>query len=889
MLFTYQVIRLTTTQLRNLFMQKVFALLNNMALKGALAIVALIAWTPASAVIDKISADEGQGKPAAQYLPAETTYNPAIPTPESYLGAQVGEWHVRHDQLVGYMRLLAEKSDRVTVQETGRTHENRPLLLLTITSTNNQRNIDSLRENHISKLQKGQADSEDAPLILYMGYSIHGNEPSGANASMLIAYYLSAGQSEKVNALLQNNIVLLDPSFNPDGLSRFAQWANMHKGKQLVSDPEHREHAEGWPSGRTNHYWFDLNRDWLLLTHPESRARIAQMQRWRPHILTDFHEMGPNSSYFFQPGVPSRKNPNTPEGNVRLTEALAEFHIEAFDKQGQLYFSEEGFDDFYYGKGSSYPDSLGSIGILFEQASSRGHVQDTINGKLTFSDTIQNQVTTSLSTFAGAMANKPAIRNYQREFAQSTQKLINKDKHAGYVLARPDDIARFDALLSLLDQHKIEYSWLTENTKIDKRKFNAGQAIYVPVDQPGYRLVKSLFSTRTDFVDNTFYDVSNWNLPLAFNVDYAPVASGDAGQIETGKAPVKQSFKPLPEDAYAYAINWQHYYSPAALQRLLEAGAMVRSAQEAFTASLSSGKPRDFAAGTIILPTGLEQPDDLPAILSAIQSDFELPVHALRSGHTTAGIDIGSSSMVPIDAPSVLLVGGRASSEYEVGEIWHYLDTRVGLAATLVEEHRLGSINLNNYSHIIFASGDYNQMNDKVARSVTRWVKQGGTLIGVRTALRLFADQQWLPLEIVDKEKIEEAFSTEGLTYADRGARYAKKLIAGAVYNTNIDPTHPIFFGYEQAQLPMFKTTNMIVETDNSPFTTPATYVESPLMAGYSASQLTEMVGQTAAVVADDLGRGVVIGFVDDIHFRGYWRGTDKLMSNAIYQSAHLK
>lgn len=870
-------------------MQKVFALLSTTALRTTFALLALLVCSSANAVIDKISADDGQGRPAADYLPEDTQYNPGIPTPESYLGANVGTWHVRHDQLVGYMRLLAEKSDRVTLTDTGRTHENRPLVLLTITAPSNHKNIDSLRQQHLTNLKKGQADNKDAPLILYMGYSIHGNEPSGANASMLIAYYLSAGQGKTVDALLQNNIVLLDPSFNPDGLSRFAQWANMHKGKQLVADPEHREHEEGWPSGRTNHYWFDLNRDWLLLTHPESRARITQMQRWRPHVLTDFHEMGSNSSYFFQPGVPTRKNPNTPEGNVRLTEALAEFHIEAFDKQGQLYFSEEGFDDFYYGKGSSYPDSLGSIGILFEQASSRGHVQDTINGKLTFADTIANQVTTSLSTFKGSLANKPAILNYQREFAQNTQKLIKNDDTAGYVIARPDDVGRFDALLSLLDQHNIDYSWLAEDIKIDKKRYKAGNSIYVPMDQQAYRLVKSLFSTRTDFADNTFYDVSNWNLPLAFNVDYAPVTKRNAGQVEAGDAPQKKALNPVVDDAYAYALDWQHYYTPAALQRLLEADVKVRSAAESFTASLAEGNTHDFAAGTVIIPTGLDQPDALHDLLSAIQSDLEVPVYAIGSGHTKAGIDLGSRSMMPVNAPSVLLVGGRASSEYEVGEIWHYLDTRVGIAATLVEDHRLASINLNDYSHIIFASGNYKSLGKKTRKSVRQWVKGGGTLIGVRTALQLFAHEEWLPLSIMEDEKIDEAFPTDNLSFADRGARYAKKLIAGSVYKTNIDPTHPIFFGYEQSQLPMFKTTNMIVETDNSPFTTPATYTKAPLMAGYSAPQLTKMIGQTAAVVADNLGQGVVIGFVDDIHFRGYWRGTDKLMSNAIYQSVHLK
>lgn len=851
-------------------------------------VLTLIFCNPALAVIDKISADDGQGKPAAAFLPADTRYDDAITTPEAYLGANVGAWHVRHDQLAGYMRLLAEQSNRVSIQQTGRTHENRPLLLLTITAADNQPKVAQWRQAHLDRLQRGRVD-QDAPLFLYMGYSIHGNEPSGANASMLIAYYLAAGNSQAVNDLLTNNVVLLDPSFNPDGLSRFAQWANMHKGKQLAADPAHREHREGWPSGRTNHYWFDLNRDWLLLTHPESRARIAQMQRWRPHVVTDFHEMGTNSTYFFQPGVPSRKNPNTPQGNVTLTEALAKFHIDAFDQQGQLYFSEEGFDDFYYGKGSSYPDALGSIGILFEQASSRGHLQDSINGPLAFADTIQNQVTTSLSTFAGSLANKPALLQYQKDFADNTQKLIDKDDTAGYVMARPADHARFDAMLSLLQQHGIEYAWLSDALSWDEHNFEAGEAVFVTNNQPKYRLIKSLFSTRTNFVDNTFYDVSNWNLPLAFNLDYAALPKRRDGRLKTGSAPAKTTLADVPAQSYAYTLDWRHYYTPAAVQRLLEQDVMLRSAGKAFTATTAQGKQHDFAAGTIVIPTGLAQPDNLVELLKQVQQDLEVPVYAIASGHTTSGIDLGSRDMQPIKEPKVLLVGGRGSREYDVGEIWHYLDTRVGIAPTLVETHRLASLALTDYTHIIVASGRYTSLGKKTTEAIDQWVKQGGTLIGQRTALRWFADQQWLDLEVVEQETIDEAFDTETLSFADQQDLYAKKLIAGAVYEADIDATHPVFFGYEQSQLPMFKTTNMIVNTDNSPFTTPATYTQAPLLAGYSASELTKLIGNSAAVVAQARGRGVVIGFVDNIQFRGYWRGTDKLLSNAIYQSVHLR
>ncbi|WP_137168519.1 M14 family zinc carboxypeptidase [Salinimonas lutimaris] len=828
------------------------------------------------------------GKPAADYLPPDTRYNPDITSPEDYLGANVGQWHVRHDQLVGYLRLLAAQSDRVTLEQTGTSHENRPLLLLTITAAANQPELASLREQHLARLSAGKADTTGAPLVLYMGYSIHGNEPSGANAALLIAYYLSAGQSKAIDTLLQDNIVLLDPAFNPDGLSRFAQWANMHKGYHTVSDPRHREHAEGWPSGRTNHYWFDLNRDWLLLTHPESRARIAQFHKWRPHILTDFHEMGPNSTYFFQPGVPDRKNPNTPDGNVTLTEALASFHIDALDKAGQLYFSQESFDDFYYGKGSSYPDALGSIGILFEQASSRGHVQETINGPLTFTQTIANQVTTSLSTFAGALANKPAILSYQRDFARHTDALINDDDAYGFVIRRGADHARFAAMTELLQQHQIQYAWTSADITVNRQRYPAHNSIFVPLDQPGYRLIKSLFSTRQSFPNNTFYDVSNWNLPLAFNLTYDTVDRDLRRKLKTGNSPAAPvEATPIASDAYAWVLDWHSYEAPAALQYLLSHNVQARSAQTGFTSAVGNKKNQSFAAGSVVIPAALEQPDNLPALLDEAARRYAVSITSLASGHTLKGIDIGSRDMRPVTLPEVLIVGGKGTREYEVGEVWHYLDTRVGLAPTIIEQQNLGAADLSRYTHIIFTSGQY-RPGDTAEQKLLRWVKQGGVLIGQRNALKYFDKNRWLNLDIVSRQTIDDAFDTTGLTFADQRALYAKKLIAGAVYQTRIDTTHPLFFGYEESLLPVFKTSNMIVRSNTSAFSTPSRYTASPLMAGYSAPQLATMVAGSAATVVQPAGRGVVIGFVDDIHFRGYWYGTSKLLSNALYQTGHL-
>ena len=827
------------------------------------------------------------GRAVHDYLPNDVTYNPDIPTPESILGANIGQWHVRHDQLIQYMTVLAEHSDRITIEETGRTHENRPLVLLTITAPSNQKNIDNIRRSHLNAIATGTQVNSKSPLIFYMGYSIHGNEPSGSNAALAIAYYLAAAQGERIDALLNNNIVLLDPSFNPDGLSRFAQWANMHRGKTLVADSNNREHDEGWPSGRTNHYWFDLNRDWLLLTHPESRARIKQFHRWRPHILTDFHEMGTNSTYFFQPGVRSRKNPNTPDANVTLTEALAAYHAKAFDAQGKLYFSEEAYDDFYAGKGSTYPDLHGSIGILFEQASSRGHVQESMNGPVVFSDTIANQITTTLSTFEGALVNKPAILDYQSAFVKDTKALAKKDDVAGYLVKVPADIGRFNAFISLLNQHEIKFNTITNDVTFDGIAFDANNAIFIPVTQPQYRLVKSVFSTQTSFENNTFYDVSTWNMALAFNLNFAAVEKRKARSIKTSDSAILPSLNianELLEKAYAYAFSWQDYYAPGLLQALLEAGINVRSSTKAFTATLLDNTQHRFTPGSIVVPSGLKQPDNMLAILKDNALAFGIPVYSLASGLTPQGSDIGSRSMAPVSLPKVLIVGGEGVSQYEVGEMWHYFDTRVGLPVSIVEQSKLGSALNPSYTHIIFASGRYTLPNG-VKEDILQWVKQGGVLIGQKSALKYFSANNWLNIDIMSKEEIDVRFDESNLSYSDKSSLYARKLVAGAAYEASIDTSHPLFFGYEHARLPMFKTSNMVIKNDYSPFTTPAVYTKSPLMAGFSDDKMVDLIAESPAVVTEQHGNGVVIGFVDNTQFRGYWYGTNKMLSNAIYQS----
>ena len=832
-------------------------------------------------------------QPLSYYFGDEVQFDPKVPTPASVLGYEVGQWHVRHDQLVYYMRELAEHSDRVQMQTIGYTHEQRPLVMLTIAAPERLANIEQVRQTHLARVTgegKGSsaATTATAPAVMYMGYSVHGNEPSGSNAALLVAYYLAAAQDQRVERLLQETVILLDPSLNPDGLARFANWANSNRAMVPSADPNTREHNENWPSSRTNHYWFDLNRDWLLLQHPESQARIAQFQRWQPNVLTDFHEMGPNSTFFFQPGIPSRKNPLTPDGNVDLTKAIAEHHARILDSHDRLYFTEESFDDFYVGKGSTYPDVNGSVGILFEQGSSRGHVQDTINGRLEFPFTIKNQLLTNFSTFDAVLEKRQQLLDYQQDFFAKASQLADKDKIKGYVVGAPKDPTRLRYFLSILAQHQIDAYALQEDATVDKQQFAAQSSYLVPLSQRQYRLIKSIFSEQQSFADNTFYDVSGWTLAHAFNLEFKELNSVRGIDVAAQPwSPSSSASQQVLQPHYAFAFEWFDYHAPKLLTKLLQQGIEARVALAPFTAS-SDGQNRELAAGSIVIAAGLQQRDDWLAILNQVSAEFDIDLHGIDSGLTSRGVDLGSRQLAPVKLPKVLLVGGKQSSQYEVGELWYYLDRHVGLTPSIIEADELTNIDLNNYTHIVFANGRYASLAKSFKAALHTWVRNGGVIWGHKGGAQFLADEQILKASYLSRKDMAAAFSTQGLNYGDRDMLAGKQRIAGAIFNTKVDLSHPLSYSLTRDELPVFKNGTFLLEQASVPFVNVATYTEKPLLAGFTHEQNLAQIANGGAILAHSYGRGTVVAMTDNPVFRGFWYGSSRIFSNALFFGAHI-
>lgn len=824
------------------------------------------------------------------YLPTNVTYNTSIPTPAEVLGMVPGEWHVTHDKLTQYMRAVAEASDRITLHESGRTYENRPLLYLTVTSPSNHENIEQIRENHLALSnpeESGQMDVEQMPVVLYMGYSIHGDESSGSNAALLAAYYLAAAQGAEIEQQLENSVILLDPSLNPDGLNRFASWANTHKSQYMVADPNSLELNQRWPSGRTNHYWFDLNRDWMPVQHPSSQARIKVFHKWKPNILTDHHEMGGNSTFFFQPGIQSRTHPITPEQNQDLTRAIGEYHAEILDENQRMYFSQENYDDFYYGKGSTYPDVNGSIGILFEQGSSRGHAQETDNGILKFPFTIKNQFLTTLSTLKAANSLKTEILNFQRTFYTESVQAGNKDSIEAYVFGTPYDQARTHHFVEILRRHKIKVYELSQDLKTGGQSFEAGSSYLVPNDQKQYKFIKALFERRTTFSDSLFYDVSAWTMPYAFNLpftelkeDYsnllgAPVeglSTFPEGEVVGGKSP------------YAYIFEWDEYYAPRALNRLLKNDVRAKVATKPFTAVTPNGTQK-FDYGTILIPVGPQKVDDqiIHKLINQASREDGLTIYSVGTGLTPEGIDLGSGAFEEVEEPSVAVIAGEGARSYEVGEVWHLLDQRYHMPPTLFPPDRLDYADLDRYNVIVMVSGGYGNLSKGAVDNLKQWTRNGGTLITTRYANRWAKQQGLANIQFVDEASGEEQEETIPRAYAEmrdaRGAQY----IGGAIFNTELDLTHPLGYGYNDKDLRVFRNSTLFMNVADNPYATPLRYTEEPLAAGYISDENLEQLKNTAAIVVSNYGRGNVISMVDNPNFRAFWYGTNKLFLNAIF------
>jgi len=815
-------------------------------------------------------------------------YNRSIPKPEEIIGHQIGTSHTRTDQVVDYFEALASRSNRIILNDHALTHEGRRLIHAIVTHPDNHKNLETIREGNLKLSDKPNSMSDQdlnkMPLVAYLGFSIHGDEASGTEASLLLLYHLAAGSGKQIDDILKNTVLIIDPMFNPDGRDRFVNWVNGNRGRVPTSDTQDREHNQPWPRGRTNHYLFDMNRDWMPVTQPESNGRIKLFHHWRPQFLLDAHEMGGNSTFFFQPGISSRNNPNTPKGTLELANKLIPFHAKRLDSIQSMYYSQQSYDDFYYGKGSTFGDIHGSVGILFEQASSRALESETNQGRLVYAFTIRNHYMSTLGTLDGLVALRKEFLAYHQDFYATAPDAAKKTQVKGYLVSLNQNRTRAQMLIQNLQKHRIVVHELKKSMTVKQTKFNPGEAVIIPSNQPQTRFLKGIMERMTTFEDSLFYDVSAWTLPLAYGVKSYELKQNPNAYIGTqlGMVDLDGGMLTGGKAKSAYLMKWDRYYAPKSLYSIMDLGIRPRLTTQAFSAVVD-GKEMQFDRGTIVIPTYQRDADakisqeDIYKMMIHLAKTDHVNIYASNTASTPSGPDLGGAYQGVLQKPKVAILSGDGTSSYGVGEVWHLLNFRMGIPVSLLNAKQLNTRKLSKYNTIIVPDGFYSNLDSTDIKTLKDWVFNGGTLIATQTGSR------WVVNKKILNEKLKKGgMDTLDIPYEQAPMVTGAQRIGGSIFEVSLDNTHPIAYGYNK-KTPMFRRGDTFFELSTSTAANVGRYTKNPLLSGYISEEKLKEIQNSASIIARRQGGGHVILFADNPSFRAFWYGSNGLLLNAVF------
>jgi hypothetical protein len=860
------------------------------------------------------------------YFPNAGTLDSKIPSPEQYLGYPIGSYYTRHDQVVNYLKELARVSDRIHVQVIGKTYEQREQIIVTATSPQNYGRIEQIRQEHLSQIDPTKPVlNTSAPVIIHLGYGVHGNETSSTEVSLLIAYYLAASNDAETQKWLSEAVIFIDPSLNPDGRDRAANWHNQYHSNPAIGDPVDKEHVEGWPAGRTNHYFTDLNRDWLNLVQVESRNRVEFFHQWYPNVQIDFHEQGANATYYFEPTPASHYSPIIPQFLYDEGIVLAKYNAKALDDIGSLYFTKEGYDNLSPIYGSTYPKFFGAVAATYEQASSRGIEQESSNGLLTFKFSIRNHLTTTLSTIRGSVAEKAGLFKVQKDFFKYALAQGQKSATKAYVFGDGKDVSLTQKFLGLLLQHRIKVYGLNDNLTEQGNTFQKGKAYIVPSDQPNYLVVHSIFEENS-LKDSIYYDNTGWSIIHAYGLKYAKLGTviGRGEQVtavDINKGNIEGGASKL-----AYIISYTDYNASRALYHLLKKNILVKTAFKPFSAAAGEGK-RSFGPGTLVIPVAGQSisADSLYKALQEVTADAHITALSVATGYNPEGIDLGSSNIKAVKKPEVALAFGQGVTASEAGQVWFLLSQQLDLPVTKLDLSNFQRASLKRYTTIVLPGGSYSAWDKATVDKIKAWVNDGGTLITFQTASAWAVKQEIVKERLVETditwrgagstEQVAKQQGTAAETTAEskqgaviapkvnsaadtalnRGRRASNRLdyarqenvegskrINGAIFQADIDISHPIAFGLTSRKLYINKNGPTILLPDANRYSTVAQYNGKPFINGYSSKENISKVANSAAIIATQSGSGEVILFADDPTYRGYWLGTARIFINSV-------
>lgn len=812
-----------------------------------------------------------------------------IPSPEGFLGYKIGTHFTPHYRLIEYYKAVAAAApSTVKLQQYGTTNEGRPLMVAFVSSAQNIGNLESVRTKNIERTTAAvKNDASDNVVIVWLSYNVHGNEASSSEASMLTLYALVDPSNAQTKQWLQNTVVVMDPCINPDGRDRYVNWYNSVAGKTFNPLPESREHREPWPGGRTNHYNFDLNRDWAWQTQIESQQRLALYNQWLPQVHVDFHEQGFNNPYYFAPAAEPFHEVITPwqrEAQV----LIGRNHAKYFDEKGWLYFTKERFDLLYPSYGDTYPIYNGAIGMTYEQgggpAGGLGVV--TENGDtLTLADRAQHHFTTGLSTVEVASKNAARfISEFQKYYRD--EKAGVGDVKAYVVKMNGGDEARMTSLTELLKRNNIRYY---SGRGAALRGFNyaslkeeafalSSSDLIVPSAQPKGALVKVLFEQNTKLSDSATYDITAWSLPYAYGLQAYATTVPVTG-LEEYK--ITKATNDGTEPTYAYVIPWTGVKAAKLTGQLLQRGVKLRF----ITAPFTSGGQTFNRGAVIVMRPGNGFMQNLFTLTRSLANDAGVRLAAVSSGFVEKGLDFGSSSVLPLKARRVALFTGEGTSSLAAGEVWHYFEQQLNYPLTLINVADAGRLNWNDYDAVIMPDGAYRFLNDKSAADALRsWISGGGHLIALEGAVSGLSKLDWAV-------KARKADDTDGKDkdalaalrrYDDREREALKDFTPGSIYKVEVDNTHPLAYGYPSYYYTLKMDNNQYDFLKDDGWNV-GVIKKDKAVSGFVGSRFSERFRNNLSFGVQDVGRGTVTYFTDDVLFRSFWENGKLLFANAVF------
>ena len=793
-----------------------------------------------------------------------------IKSPSEFLGYELGSQFTRHHKVVDYFRYVNNFSAKVSVQDYGKTNENRPLIVSFISSEENINNLEKIRENNLKNagILKGTSNAKIG--IVWLSYNVHGNEASSSDAAMLTLYKLITEKQE----WLKNTVVIIDPCLNPDGRDRYVNWYNQIKNTPFNANPDVIEHQEPWPSGRPNHYLFDLNRDWVWATQVETQQRLKVYNNWMPQIHVDFHEQGYNNPYYFAPAADPFHEIITDWQRNFQTE-IGKNNAKYFDKNGWRYFTKESFDLLYPSYGDTYPTFMGAIGMTYEQA---GHgraglgITTETNTVLTLNDRIKHHTTTGLSTVEMASNNtSQLIDEYSKFFDNSNL------KYKSYILR--GDSEKLHNLFKILDTHEINYFQASEKSiKVFNYDLNTIKSLkttnkdwIVSTNQPKGKMVKVLFEKEAKLSNPITYDITAWNLAYAYGLEvFATEYEFDATNSFTIK---KNKVIPV-KNAYAYMCKWNEISDAEFLGDLLQEGFNVRYSTTDFTVD-----DKSFKKGSLIIIRGENKHIlNFDTIIVEIANRLNKQIASTNTGFVQNGADFGSSKIPLVKNKSIAVLSGEGINSLSFGEIWHFFETQLHYPINVLNTKNLNGINLAKYQVLILAEGS--RFSKETFKKLNSFTSDGGTIIAIGNSLNNFADKEGFILKRKKSEIKKDSLNL--IPFNQREKENIQNNISGSIFKSTVDSSHPLAFGYSTNYKSLKRSSRSYYLLEKG--YNVAYFNENPIqISGFAGENALNLIPKSLLFGVEHKGNGKIIYMVDNPLIRSFWENGKLFFTNAVF------